>query len=191
MLPTIAGEAERTAVISAIVMAFSADPMARWIYADSAQYLTHFPPFVDAFAGRAFACGSAWQAGESAAAMWLPPGVEPDEEPVLRLIQQTVPAEVQGDLFALLEETGKWHPAEPYWYLPLIGVDPAVQGRGLGSRLLEAALQIVDRDGVPAYLEASNARNLPLYERYGFRLTGTIRAGSSPSLYPMVRPRSG
>jgi ribosomal protein S18 acetylase RimI-like enzyme len=82
---------------------------------------------------------------------------------------------------------GRYHPSEPHWYLPLIGVDPARQSQGHGSALMRHALAACDRDGRPAYLESTNPRNLPLYERHGFERLGTIQAGASPPLFPMLR----
>ena len=79
------------------------------------------------------------------------------------------------------------HPHGAHWYLPLIGVDPARQGHGYGSALLRHALARCDRDGVPAYLEATGPRNRALYERHGFAAVGTIRAGAWPPIWPMVR----
>jgi GNAT superfamily N-acetyltransferase len=67
------------------------------------------------------------------------------------------------------------------------GVDPAHQGKGLGGVLMRHATDICDRDGVLAYLESSNLRNVPLYERHGFEILGTIQAGSSPVITPMLR----
>jgi hypothetical protein len=49
------------------------------------------------------------------------------------------------------------------------------------------ATEICDRDGVLAYLESSNLRNVPLYERHGFEAMGTIQAGGSPTIVPMLR----
>ena len=66
--------------------------------------------------------------------------------------------------------------------------DPASRGRGYGSALLRHALQRCDRENAPAYLESSNPRNIPLYERYGFKALGSIQSGSSPTLVPMLRP---
>jgi hypothetical protein len=40
---------------------------------------------------------------------------------------------------------------------------------------------------VLAYLESSNLRNVPLYERHGFKVLGTIQAGGSPPITPMLR----
>jgi ribosomal protein S18 acetylase RimI-like enzyme len=81
----------------------------------------------------------------------------------------------------------RYHPKEPHWYLPLIGIDPAHQGRGLGGALMRHATEICDRERVPAYLESSNLRNVPLYQRHGFEVMGKIQAGSSPVITPMLR----
>jgi ribosomal protein S18 acetylase RimI-like enzyme len=88
----------------------------------------------------------------------------------------------------VLERMGACHPAEPHWYLPLIGVDPAHQRQGFGSVLLQHALSQCDHDHTPAYLESSNPANIPLYRRHGFEVMGTIQVGSSPPVFPMLRP---
>jgi len=53
--------------------------------------------------------------------------------------------------------------------------------------LMKTALERVDAEGLPAYLESSNARNVSLYERHGFEVIGEIQHGSSPSMLPMYR----
>jgi ribosomal protein S18 acetylase RimI-like enzyme len=89
--------------------------------------------------------------------------------------------------FAFIEQMDGSHPAEPHWYLPMIGVDPAHQRQGYGSALLEHTLLACDRDHKPAYLESSSPRSIPLYKQHGFELVGTIQVGSSPPLFPMLR----
>ncbi len=174
--------------IDTVVLAFSSDPVVRWFYPEAHQFLTNFPAFVRAFGGRAFEAGSAYHiAGFLGAALWLPPEVHPDEDAVVDLIQRTVPEKAQGDLLSILEQLGGFHPSEPHWYLPLIGVDPAHQGKGCGSTLMEHALIRCDRDKKAAYLESTNARNITLYERHGFELVGKLEVGSAPPLFPMVR----
>jgi GNAT superfamily N-acetyltransferase len=85
-------------------------------------------------------------------------------------------------------QMAEFHPQEPHWYLPLIGVDTTKQGQGYGSALLVHALARCDEDGLPAYLEASSPRNKVLYARHGFEEIGVIQAGSSPPMWPMLRP---
>lgn len=175
-------------VINAIALAFSADPVAQWFFPEPQQYLKYFPDFVKAFAGAAFEHGS----GDSVedfwgAALWLPPGVHPDEEALFTLLQEAIPERNQAEVFALLEQMDRKHPVEPHWYLPMIGVAPAKQGNGYGTALLERGLERCDREDKPAYLESSSPKNIPLYERHGFESCGVIQTGSSPPLFPMLR----
>ena len=125
------------------------------------------------------------------AALWLRPGVEPDQEPLIELIQQAIPESDQGKVFAMFEQMGKYHPHEPLWYLPVIGVDPARQGMGLGSALLVHALAECDREGKQAYLESTSTRSRDLYARHGFEVTGTIQVADSPPFWPMLRKARG
>lgn len=103
------------------------------------------------------------------------------------LITRTTAAELQDPLLAVFEEMGRYHPAEPHWHLPMIGVEPAWPRRGHGSALLSHALQICDHQGLAAYLESSNPENIPLYKRHGFQVLGRIQVGSSPVITPMLR----
>ena len=115
---------EEEAVIAIVVLAFSADPATRWAWPEPQQYLRHFPHFVQAFGGKAFLHESAhYVDGYAGAALWLPPEVHPDDDTVISLLQQTVAESVHQDLFAVFEQMGRYHPREPHWYLPLIGVD--------------------------------------------------------------------
>jgi ribosomal protein S18 acetylase RimI-like enzyme len=183
-----ATEADQAPVIDVVVLAFCADPAARWTWPDPQQYLRHFPSFVKAFGGSAFAHRSAYYVdGYAGAALWLPPDVHPDEDALITLLQRSAPAQIQEDVFAVLEQMGRHHPSEPHWYLPLIGVDPSQQGKGFGSALMQHALIRCDCDRKLAYLESTNPRNIPLYERHGFELLGTIQVGTSPPIFPMLR----
>ena len=183
-----AGIDDQFRLVAAIVLAFSVDPAARWTYPAPENYLMHFPDLVRTFGRKAFECGTAHFIGDGqAAAFWLPPGVQPDEDALMAHFQRTVPEQDRDTLFAVFEQMGQYHPDEPHWYLPLIGVDPAQQGKGYGSALLKHALRLCDQDGTPAYLESSNPKNIPLYRRHGFEVLGTIQVGSSPPITPMLR----
>jgi ribosomal protein S18 acetylase RimI-like enzyme len=175
-------------VVNILVRAFSADPVARWIYPDCQQYAANFPNFVKAFAGAAFDHGSAHCVEDfTGAAIWLPPGVHADDKALAAILQDTIPERRQAEVCGLFEQLDKWHPAEPHWYLPMIGVDPAKQGNGYGSALLKHSIERCDGENKLAYLESSSPKNIPLYQRHGFESLGTIQVGSSPPLFPMVR----
>ena len=179
---------DEKAAIPTVVLAFAADPVARWTWPDSYQFLSSMPVLARAFGGRAFEHGSAHATeGYAGVALWLPPGVTPDQDALVDLMERTVNASIRDDVFAVFEQMGKYHPAEPHWYLPLIGVDPAHQGKGHGNSLMGHALRRCDTDRMPAYLESSNPRNISLYRRHGFEELGEIQVGSSPPIVPMLR----
>jgi GNAT superfamily N-acetyltransferase len=180
---------ERERAIATLVSAFVADPAERWLYPDAHQYLTHFPVFVQAFGGRAFDAHTAWELGDFAAvSLWLPPGVEADGDATIEVLSASVAPALHEDLFAVLGQMAEAHPTNPHWYLPWFGVDASKQGSGLGGQLLTSCLKVVDTDHQPAYLESTNPRNVPFYERHGFDVTGYAQAGLSPTIVLMARP---
>jgi ribosomal protein S18 acetylase RimI-like enzyme len=181
--------ADQARAIAALTMAFVNDPAVRWLFPEARQYLRHFPDFAWAFAGRAFDHGMVDSLeGHSAAALWLSPNVGPDEAAVGEVLQAGVSEARLPEVFAMLEQMGAFHPTEPHWYLPMIGVDPSEQGSGCGSALLRRGLARCDADGLPAYLESTSLRNVPLYERFGFKVVGQIKTKNAPPIVPMVRP---
>ena len=189
--PTIAsaGEDRRPAVQNTITLGFSSDPVARWVWPDGHTYLTYMPAFASAFGGRGFDHGSVYETDcGGAAAMWLPPGEEPNGDAIEQILGATVPEERMEEVGAFFEQMDVYHPHEEHWYLPLIAADPSKTGRGLGAGLMKHALSIVDEAGLPAYLESSNPRNISLYERHGFETMGEIQVGTSPVMTPMYRP---
>lgn len=87
----------------------------------------------------------------------------------------------------LLDEMAKQHPAEPHWYLVLLGVDPAFQGAGLGTSLLNHRLAAFDTSHMPTYLETQKPENVPYYERFGFTVRAVIQLPGCPPLWTMWR----
>ena len=84
------------------------------------------------------------------------------------------------------------HPEDPHYYLPFVGVAPEWQGRGIGAALMKPILDRCDKDGIPAYLEATTPRNRALYERHGFEATEEFALGKgSPPLWRMWRKPAG
>jgi len=185
----VSSAADEGRAAATMTMAFSNDPIARWVFHDANVYLTYMPPLVNAFGGAAFEHGSADTIDDyGGVALWLPPGIAADEEAMGALVAEAVPAAEHDEVFGFMGQMDEFHPKEPHWYLPLIGVDVTKQGRGFGGALLAHALERCDRDGLPAYLEATSARSKALYQRHGFQEVGVIQEGNSPDLYPMLRP---
>jgi ribosomal protein S18 acetylase RimI-like enzyme len=126
------------------------------------------------------------------AAQWTPPG-----KWKLGMLQQIflIPSmvrttsvrrlpKVMGGLAAI----EKKHPHEPHFYLLALGVEPEYQGRGVGTSLMRPVLERCDRERIPAYLESSKERNVPLYERNGFRVTEEmVVPNGGPKIWLMWR----
>jgi GNAT superfamily N-acetyltransferase len=183
--------ADRQRAVVTLTLAFAADPVTRWAWPDTYQYATYWPKFVEAFGGRAFDHGTAHGLDDCrAVALWLSPGLGPDEETLMELTRASMDDQVFEDTVGLFEQMDAVHPTVEHWYLPLTGVDPVAQGRRLGSTLMQYALAICDSEGLPAYLEATSPRSRNLYARHGFDLIEVIQSGTSPPLWAMLRPPS-
>tara|TARA_R110002020_G_scaffold176756_25_gene369333 strand:+ start:4117 stop:4719 length:603 start_codon:yes stop_codon:yes gene_type:complete len=175
-----------TRALSIVQAAFAEDPPVRWLYPDDESYAVHFPAFAAALGAPAFSEGTLGLS-QAAAALWIRPGSEPDEDALGALIERSVPGHRQQDAFAVIEAMDAHHPSEPHWYLPIIGTLPEYQGQGFGAALFAPVLEICDRTCVLAYLEATTERSRTLYARLGFETTAIIRAADCPPLTAMVR----
>jgi len=126
------------------------------------------------------------------AAIWAPPlqwrvparATIREMPPMVRVFGRRLPLAFR----TRMRVEGK-HPRKPaHWYLAIMGVEPDSQGRGIGSKLMHPALETLDAQGVPAYLEASTVRSRALYERHGFVVTGEFNLPSDgPPLWQMWR----
>ena len=185
---TIAGDAEVDLAIATLVLAFGTDPAARWVYDEPHQYLLHIPRLFRALGTSAFATGAAHRTDHGlGVALWLPPGVRANDEPLEAVIAESITEGKQAEVAAVFERTEQFRPTEPHWYLSLIGVEALHRNKGCGAALLQHRLRQCDREHLPAYLWSSNPLNTSLYKRHGFEIAGTIRVGSSPFIFPMLR----
>ena len=168
--------------------AFYEDPLFCWLMPDDSKRQARLRRFF-AIELRHLALprGRVWTTSDLAgAALSLPPGAW--HVPLRATL-------LEGTAFGIHLLRAAWYQAatdlrhvrRPHYYVRDIGVHPNMQGRGLGSALLRPTLDRCDREGLPAYLEASSERNAALYERLGFRTTRELRVGGSPPLRLMLR----
>lgn len=185
---SVATWSDKDRVSATMTLAFISDPFARWFLPDPHQHISFMMSCVSLFGGKAFDHGSAYVIGKfSGVALWLPPGAEPEDEPIMESFEQNIPEPTLGVVLSVFEQMAGFHPHEPHWHLPLIGVEPRFQGQGYGSELMRHALVACDRDQKLAYLEATSSANLSFYGRHGFDVLGEIRVEDSPPVYPMLR----
>ena len=186
-----AKEVDTSSVVSTLVTAFVDDPFIRWMFPSPEKYLAAFPLVLKYFSGAAFKTQTAYKSDDGkGVALWLPPGVSPDEAGLGQVLQDNIDTERQEQVFAVMEQVGAGHPEEPHWYLPAMGVDPMVQGMGYGATLLGESLRICETSCELAYLESTNPTNIPFYQRHGFAVIGEIQINGSPVLTRMLRERA-
>ncbi len=181
-------------VAAVMARAFDDDPFANWFAAQDKRRAARIYTFMElaltkltlryreVYTTRAF----------EGAAFWNPPGTWK-----MNLFQQLlltpsfarvatwrrVPKVIQG-----LDAVEKKHPHKPHFYLLALGVEPTLQGRSVGTQLIAPVLERCDREGIPAYLESSKERNVPMYERNGFKVTEEmVVPNGGPKLWLMWR----
>jgi ribosomal protein S18 acetylase RimI-like enzyme len=129
----------------------------------------------------------------NACAIWLPPGkwlgVPSFPETLLQLpdLIRWMGFSRINRWIKMINIEANYRPKTPHFYLAFLGVEPDKQGLGLGSLLLKDKLQSIDSISLPTYLENSNIRNMPLYERYGFRVTGELKVSEDLKMLAMWR----
>ena len=73
------------------------------------------------------------------------------------------------------------------WYLSIVGVSPAAQGKGVGARLLKGTLTDADSAGVQCYLETFGPQNLRFYARLGFQVLASYEEPVTGAEYFIMR----
>jgi ribosomal protein S18 acetylase RimI-like enzyme len=192
--PLHRGSIDRAAVT--LERAFSPDPLFTWIFPSAAtrpaalQGFMRVPLEYGLRYGRGMASHDA-----RAACLWLPPGPGVTIPRMIRSGMLGAPFRTGLGPFVkfmaaneIMDKIHKARVSEPHWYLMIVGVDPELQGQGVGSAIVREGLALADRDSKPAYLETSEPRNLAFYERLGFVvLEEAILGKGGPKAWAMRR----
>lgn len=183
-----ANPADRDALAAALARAFYDDPVTIWANPGERLRMGRTRRF---FEGRLMALvphDMSWStAGCEAAAVWSPPdawevGMRELLHDLPALLSWRTPRVARG-----MHEVEKRHPAEAHYYLSILGVDPPLQGRGVGSRLIAPMLRRCDVEGVGAYLETATEDNVRFYSRHGFRVRDEVDLPRGPRMWLMWR----
>jgi GNAT superfamily N-acetyltransferase len=136
-------------------------------------------PYVDA--------GVVWGDAEGrGCAAWIPPGrleVFESVDVAARAAIRPVTDDDGARYAVFWDWIGDHMPDEPVWFLDMVGVDPPHQGRGIGAAVISSGLERSRETGIPAFLQTGNPRNVPYYERFGFRV---VDEGDAPEGVPPV-----
>lgn len=159
-------------VVDTLHQSFLDDPFLAWVFPTAERRSSQVRALWERAIQRRPQFSRIWQASDTnAVALWHGPAQGrriPDESfrPWFRaLLGNDLLAHDRFRFFGLLSET---RPVDTHWYVAAVGTQPRLQGTGLGTRLMAPMLTQCDAEGVPTYLESTNARNVPFYERLGF-----------------------
>ncbi len=177
--------------------AFHNDPWVLYLYPDEVERRRRLPGAFGIMLRYALRYGEITTTAEVAGtACWLPPGKTTPTLwgmlntgslwPSFQLGWQGILRSSRLQIYQ--NDLHKHFVSEPHWYLYLLGVDPSVQGQGIGSMLLRSGLERADAARLPAYLETMNPINVPFYQKFGFNIVheGEI-PGSNVRMWSMLR----
>lgn len=165
---------------AALARAFHADPLQTHVFPDPVERAEKSPAHFAPLLAYGLRFGTVLTtAGEPlGAAVWLPPGETEVTDARAREAGLDKLPELLGEgpatrFFRVLEAVDPFHKTDvpgDHWYLLVLGLDPAAQGRGLARALLEPVFAEADRGGLPCYLETAQPANVGLYRHLGFRV---------------------
>ncbi|QFU74550.1 GNAT family N-acetyltransferase [Halioglobus maricola] len=184
--------AELDQMAAILADSFSTDPVMNWVLPATDIYPGFFRLITrDIFLPKGL-CHV--ETADRGAGLWLPPGEKFDLKPGPGLIGLMLKLILKSSLAPLRRIPqqaavfDRHHPEAPHYHLLFVGARHANQGQGVGSALIKEGLRTVDKAGMPAYLESSNERNVPLYERHGFEVVSEDNMpGGGPPVWFMWR----
>ncbi len=177
---------------SVLTDAFLDDPTAKYLFPDEPVRERGMRGWFDVMVASGMRRGHTYLADGCAASVWAPPdtGVldRVSGAKLLDAAERIGGADSVQRMLALGEATAASHPHEPHFYLMFVGVASAVSGTGIGPQVISPVLDMCDRMGFPAYLEATTQRAVPFYQRFGFTVMNEIPIDGNTTFTAMWRP---
>jgi ribosomal protein S18 acetylase RimI-like enzyme len=180
----------------ALVAAFMDDSLIGWVFPDPASRERRLRRLNRVPLEYGLRYGYVRQSDEGrCVAVWIPPGEPMSPWRMVRSGMLAVPLRTGlgplarfGGANGVMDKIHKRHMSGPHWELLIVGVDPALQGRGRGSALVRDGLARADEAGLPCYLNTNTLANVPFYERLGFSVLEEATLGKDgPAAWAMRR----
>ena len=189
---------EIKAATATLVQAFFEYPEPVFLMPDPEKRRKQMPRIYDSIMKGALSIGEIWAASPEmeGVAVWAPGN---GSRPVWKhgfsffwlLMNLRVGSTASGSreaYFAHVTEVRERLMPGNYWYLQMVGVKPAMQGKGCGSSLLRPMLARATRENLPVYLETQSESTVPLYEHFGFTVADdSLVIGTNIRSWAMIK----
>jgi ribosomal protein S18 acetylase RimI-like enzyme len=76
-----------------------------------------------------------------------------------------------------------------HWHVGPVGVEPGLQGRGVGGAVMQMLCDAMDESGEIAFLETETPENVVFYRRLGFEVTSQAELPGLPLWFMRRDPR--
>jgi GNAT superfamily N-acetyltransferase len=161
-----------SAVASVLGRAFVTEPMMCWPLGPGEDLEKRLVRAFELFLEPLIGLGMVWEANAGVgASVWIPP----------KAGDYWTEAQLDRRVYSLTDDGGRrWDafwtwvesrfPEDGLWQLDSVAVEPTIQGHGIGSALIEDGLNRARSTKTGVFLETGTARNVTLYERFGFRV---------------------
>ena len=166
-----------------LARAFVDDPLMVWFFPDDESRLHACAALFGLFAEHYLAVGRVDVRRRdhlAGVAMWRLPDTAPAGAPeslptTSGLMTALIGSRRAAQLERAFSAVAEMRPPGPHAYLHFLAVDPDLQGRGIGGRVLEPGLTAAWENGLVACLETTNPDNIPFYESHGFVVRHELR----------------
>lgn len=81
------------------------------------------------------------------------------------------------------------HCEDRHWHVGPVGVEPGLQGRGIGTAVMRRLCEHLDADGEIGFLETETAENVVFYRRLGFEVVSEAELPGLPLWFMRREPR--
>lgn len=103
---------------------------------------------------------------------------------------KTQKSTIEGKRMAALDagctKLHKAHASTPHIFVQVVAVDPEMQDKGEGKKMMQAVITIADEMKLPLYLECDAGKNEAFYKKFGFATVGSEDLTASEQSGPAV-----
>ncbi len=184
---------QKAAVVATLTAAFENDAIIRYMFADDTTYAQRAAVFFGHYFDVRLEGGEIFVTDDvTGAALWNPPGgnrLGNDfvEDHWARTVAPAITVDELARYESFTKVLDQMTPAEPHWYLGLLGARPEHQRRGIARSLLTPMIARAEDEQLPVFLETGMPGNVEVYKRFGFEVIAGDRVPSGPRVWGMLR----